>query len=217
MKVSLELLGLVLSAVIAIVGAMWWMINQAFKKGASDQKVQDAHDKIKDYDKKSVECEKKFVRLEERKADNKAIDDIRMDISLMRTDLKAMLSGNVTGTLVQAHSPIALTEMGRQIAEEMGMEELVKKNWSKIHALLDENIASRNPYDIQQFCIDWATAFPERFFSDEDIEFFKNYAYNKGKPLAYYGSLIGVMIRDRYFEYKGIDVDDIDRHDPAKK
>lgn len=145
------------------------------------------------------------------------MDAITTDISIIKGTL-VLLSRN-SGELnpTQAHSPVSLTEFGRQLADRMNLEERISNNWDKIYSFLETNLQSKNAYDIQQYCIDTASVYPERFFSNEDVEFLKNFAYKEGKPLVYYGSMIGVMIRDAYFRHKGIDIADIDKHDPAKQ
>lgn len=188
----------------ASLAGVQWIVTTALKKGADGQKIQDVHDKTKEYDKKSADCEKRFVMIEERKADSKIVDDIRMDISLMRMALTAALSGDAAGTIIQSHSPMSLNEAGKKLAAEMNIDGRIEKNWAKIQLLLNNNTGPKTPYDIQQFCIDTARVYPERFLSDEDIDFLKDYAYDNGKPLAYYGEMIGVIIRDRYFEQEGI-------------
>lgn len=204
-----------------ILGYLQWHINRWEKKREGEitdrQKLDSTHSRVEEYSHKSIECERRFVQIEERKADNKSIDDIRMNIIRIAEKLDMALSGAGVGDLIQAHSPIALTPTGRATAIEMGIEARIETNWKKIHELLDSGLESKNPYDIQQFCIGIASTYPERFFNGEDMEFMKTYAYGKGKPLAYYGGMIGVLIRDRYFKYKDIDIAEIDKHDPQKK
>lgn len=43
------------------------------------------------------------------------------------------------------------------------------------------------------------------------------FAYNEGKPLGFYGGMIGVLIRDKYFEQKGINPSLVDEFAPNSK
>lgn len=211
-------IGILVSAIGVILGGIQWMLSNAIKKGAINQKVNDAHEKIKQYNNKSIECEKRFVQLEERKSDNKAIENIRTDIAYIKVSLGAILSGgNSVNALIQSNSPISLTQIGKELAIRMQIESRIANNWDKIYAYLEKNLPSKNAYDIQQFCIERVSVYLDHFFSEEDVMFIKDFAYKEGKPLAYYGGMIGVMIRDAYFKHEGIDVSEIDKCDPGQK
>lgn len=56
----------------------------------------------------------------------------------------------------------------------------------------------------------------DRLFCRDDVDRIKNFAYNEGKQTAYYGSMIGVIIRDKYFESKGIQPSEVDDNDPTR-
>jgi len=92
---------------------------------------------------------------------------------------------------------------------------MVANNWGHIYDFICSKMSQGNAYDIQQFCIDTATISLEKFFLPEDLAKVKLYAYNNGNPIEYYGSMIGVIIRDKYFEIKGIDVTEVDRCAPS--
>ena len=143
------------------------------------------------------------------------VDILSSDIVYIKTQL-TMLNTNATGSLVQSHSPISLTEMGRTIAEKMNIEAIIARNWDNIYNYIDARVQSKNAYDIQQFCIESATIALDKLFSKEDLDYIKIFAYNEGKPLGFYGGMIGVLIRDKYFEQKGINTKSIDDFDPNK-
>ena len=91
---------------------------------------------------------------------------------------------------------------------------MVEDNWDRISEYLCENIQSMNPYDIQQFCIQHTSVFPEKFISNQELNLIKIDAYNTGYSLSNYMSVIAVLVRDRYFIEHNIDVKDVDAHDP---
>ena len=144
------------------------------------------------------------------------IDSIKADISYIKGMIGILQSG-VGTPLTQSHSPISLTEAGKQLALEIGVQEMIANNWEHINALIRESTKSKNAYDIQQFCIETATISCEKMFTAEDVSKLKNFAFNAGKPLAYYGSKIGVIIRDKYIAENGILVSEVDRHDPNRQ
>lgn len=115
----------------------------------------------------------------------------------------------------QAHSPISLTPKGKQEAENLNAEQIISRDFESIVEKIDQS-GAKNPYDIQQFCIDIATYFPEKFFAPESIDAVKLYAYKQGRSLSEYGIIFGIMIRDAYFKRKGIDVGLVDKHDPKR-
>ncbi len=97
------------------------------------------------------------------------------------------------------------------------MDGMVNENWMRINYYVEENVQSMNPYDIQQFCMQHTSVYPEKFISDYDINKIKLDAYNTGYSLSTYMSIIAVFVRDRYFFEHNIDVAEVDRHDPNMK
>lgn len=144
------------------------------------------------------------------------VDTLSSDISYIKTQLN-LLNTNSTGSLVQSHSPISLTEKGKRIAEEMQIEKIIANNWDNIFNYVDECVQSKNAYDIQQFCIETSTVSLDKLFTETDLNTIKMFAYNAGKPLGYYGGMIGVLIRDKYFEQKGITPESVDEFNPNKQ
>lgn len=143
------------------------------------------------------------------------IDEIRKDMSYLKGSLDVIRSG--ANPLTQRNSPISLTEKGIAVAAELNAEKIVAENWGKIYANLEANICDKNAYDIQTYCMETAAVEPELFFSATDLSFIKQFAYKQGNSLLYYSGVFGVLIRDKYLKQKGIDVSEVDVHDPAKK
>lgn len=198
-------------AVVAIVITYFqWAIGRAEKKGMFNQRINDAHERMKAYDSHSLECEKRFMQLEERKTDNSAFEEIRLDLAIIKRSVGPKMQ------LFQSQSPMMLTELGRKVAAESGANKGVDANWPYILSQLEKYVTSQNPYDIQQVCFTLAIADLETILLPEDLDSLKVHAFKEGDPLAYYGQVVGIIIRDKYFESKGIDIADIDKHDPAK-
>lgn len=82
---------------------------------------------------------------------------------------------------------------------------------------IDVNSESKNAYDIQELCVDTASMSLEKMFLQDGVNLVKTYAFNNGTYLSSYGRLIGVIVRDRYFEAKGINKDEVDQYDPLVK
>lgn len=146
---------------------------------------------------------------------NTSIESLNQANYIIKGSLETIRNSSV-GSLTQAHSPISLTLKGQEVAKEMKIEEMIARNWEKIETAIDAKVAFKNAYDIQQFCIEKSMVSLETFFSPSDISEIKMFAYNNGQPLAFYGSMIGVIIRDKYFEIKRIPLAKVDESDPNK-
>lgn len=141
------------------------------------------------------------------------MDSIKENLHFIKATLNVIQSNN--SGLTQSHSPIGLTEKGKDVASRMGINEILVRNWDNIYEFIEAQ-HHENPYDIQQFCIETATINLDKLFCHQDVDKIKEFAFNEGQQLAYYGSMIGVIIRDKYFEIKDIPISEIDRNAPAK-
>lgn len=72
-------------------------------------------------------------------------------------------------------------------------------------------------YDIQEFLIQQAVVYPEKFLQPEEIDKIKLDAYNTGVNIVPYMKVIAILARDRYFSEHNILVEDVDKHDPLNK
>lgn len=143
------------------------------------------------------------------------VDEIRRDLSYLKGTVDTIRSGS--SPLTQAHSPISLTEKGREVAEELKAESIVARNWTKIFNDLEQNIKDKNAYDVQVYCMETAAVQPENFFDKSALDFIKEIAYKQGNSFQYYSGVFGVLIRDKYLSLKGIDKDEIDINNPYQK
>lgn len=132
---------------------------------------------------------------------------ILKDLAYIKGTIQVIQSG--APTLIQSHSPISLTELGRKKSEEMGVADMIARDWEKIEAAVASGTSGKNPAEIQQYCIETATVTPEAFLSPENVARISKTAFSEGRPLGYYGGMLGVMIRDAYFARHGIDITDV--------
>lgn len=145
----------------------------------------------------------------------KNIDGIRIDLSYVKGTLDIIIKGKEP--LAKAQSPISLTTEGIEKAKELNAEDIISRNWDKIYDNLEKNILNKNAYDIQRYCLDIAATGLYKIINNEDIELLKKIAYNEGNSLFYYSPIFGILIRDKYLSLKGINVLEIDLHDPSKQ
>jgi len=144
------------------------------------------------------------------------IDDIRRDLAYLKGSFDLLKPGT-QNTLMQRKSPISLTDKGKTVATDIKAEEILSKNWEKILDILNKEIADKNAYDIQQYCIESLSVEPAKFLDKESLLSLKNYAFNQGEPLQLYTRLLGIVLRDRYLKYKKIPVEEVDKYDPEAK
>jgi len=149
------------------------------------------------------------------------IDEIRKDLSYLKGSFDFIKeSFNIfkkgASPMAESFSPIRLTDIGKEKSKIINAEEMIARNWDKIYDNLEENIDGKNAYDIQQYCMDTAAMYPDKFLSDADIDSIKMLAYREGNPLLYYSPLFAIPIRDKYLSIKGINVSEIDTNDPSK-
>ena len=141
------------------------------------------------------------------------IDEIRRDISFIKGSLDVITS--TKDKFTEKNSPISLTDAGKEIVLANNLDATVANNWQKINAVLQE-VKNKNPYDLQEFCIQTAFVDSNKFFSAQDVEKLKIIAYKQGVPLISVTRMMGILIRDRYFRENNINVDEVDNHDPNK-
>lgn len=146
-----------------------------------------------------------------------SIDVVKQEILYLKADIYSMkIRMEIPDSdIAQSHSPIALTEKGKDLCAKMKAELYVAGNWERISANIDGSVKGRNAYDIQQYCIDTAAVFPERFFRKEDIDAMKLFAFQVGRSYPQLSIIPAILIRDRYFKENSIDVGDVDLHSPA--
>lgn len=147
---------------------------------------------------------------------NKIIDDIRKDLSMIKGSLEIIKSSS--DPLMQSHSPISLTEKGVKVMKELDAEGIINRNWDSlikpaIHQE-SEKEGGLNAYQLQTFAIETSAVEPERFYTKQDISTIQNFAYEKGMPDQLYLRAMGIIIRDKYFQEHKIELDEVDRTDP---
>lgn len=162
-----------------------------------------------------------LVFLKERIVENslrfqKDFYEIKGDIASVKSNLE--LAKIMKGTkFFKSQSPLKLTPLGVKVADDIKAESIINNNWDRLFNLLEQEIRDKNPYDIQQYCMNELIANPSKFIDDATLLDLKDYAFSHGEQLSLYLGIFGLIIRDRYFKSKGINIDDIDKHDPSKK
>ena len=162
-----------------------------------------------------------------------AVDSLRGDVASLREDLNFLgvalskvvshLSGK--GTMdsfgfggmksdldsrfdtVQTASPMQMTEIGRDLLRDSGLQEIVDTHKDQLIRLLDDALEGcTNRYDIQRLSF----SVVDDFLADnkELGGMIKEYAFDKGmNNLREFVRTGGIYLRDLYFEDKNISVE----------
>jgi hypothetical protein len=148
-------------------------------------------------------------------------DKIKEDIVVIKGTVELIqrsLQNNniIVNPYAHQHSPIRVTESGDEMVKRAGINRMIDENWANICSYMKEGLTTENPYDIQQFLMEQAVAYPEKFIGKEDLNKLKILAYSEGYPLGAYLTVVAILIRDRYFSENSIDVNEVDKNDPQK-
>jgi hypothetical protein len=147
--------------------------------------------------------------------------EIKTAITYMGNGINSIVDGLkneksiIINPFTKRNSPISITEKGQEAIDRLGLHETILNNWIRIKLYVEENVKSMNPYDIQQFCMQHTSVYPEKFVSPDDLDRIKMDAYKSGYSLSTYMGVVAVLVRDEYFAEKGIDLSEVDKHDPT--
>ncbi|WFE84913.1 hypothetical protein [Parabacteroides chongii] len=54
--------------------------------------------------------------------------------------------------------------------ERLEVDKMFERNWERINSFIEDNASSKNPYDIQEFLIQQAVVYPEKFLQSDEID-----------------------------------------------
>lgn len=165
-----------------------------------------------DFDKSELPCQVHSEKIEEHSISVSRIDTtlsfLTKSIEEMNMQLRQM---NNDVPFTQQNSPLKISERGWKVVKKLGLDKMFANNWHRIKKLIDDEVKSKNAYDINEFCIKYAVVFPEKFLNSDEVNVLKNDAYIQGLPLMEYMKIIAVMARDKYFEENNIKVEEIEK------
>lgn len=182
---------------------LWFVFNYlAFKKSV---KCEEHSKKIEEIGKASFDlpCKVHDEKLEEH---GLAVQSLKTSIEYLNKNLERINSqlSNSNAAFTQQHSPLSITQRGWEVVRKLGMEKMFTDNWPRIRQMIDTDVKSKNAYDINEYCIQHAVVYPEKFLRQDEIDVLKNDAYTQGLALMDYMKIIAVMARDKYFEENNI-------------
>ncbi len=204
----------VLVAIVSLVLLVWKLASLWYKIGnlPCDNHTEKLGElQRKNFDKSELPCKTHSEKIEKHSESVSRIDTtltfLAKSIEEMNSQLQKM---NNTVPFTQQHSPLRISERGWEVVKKLGMDKMFVNNWDRIKQFIDDEVESKNAYDINEFCIKYAVVFPEKFLQPEEVNVLKNDAYIQGLTLMEYMKIIAVMARDKYFEENNINIEEID-------
>lgn len=226
------------AAMVALVFMAWWARGMYERvRSIESLPCKDNQEKLKKQEEQREYLEKAIIRMEESVSklpcsDHSSVlerhsgkhEDMQKSVTRIETILSYMQKsmenisqslqhsgrGIIIDPFTQTQSPLSITQKGIEMINRLHVDKMFEKNWPRIHKLIEENVESASPYDIQQFCLEQAVVFPEKFLSEEELIIIKSDAYLNGLTITSYMRVIAVMARDRYFETHNIPLSVLD-------
>lgn len=199
-----EVFGVSAAITFAVIMLAFWLVYFITKK------VTMIHARHAELEKNEREMELRVLNTLDRNEDNtrrrfesveNKIDEIRRDMSYIKGNIDFLRNGGAN--LIQSHSPISLTNEGKEIATQIDADGIISKNWEKIRKNIELS-GVNTAYDVQEYCFMTASVEPEKFFDADSIIRIKDFAYQHGKSVQIYLHIIGLLIRDKFLkEHQG--------------
>lgn len=139
-----------------------------------------------------------------------------LETSVAKIDVTLELFKQNSNPLLQTRSPLNLSDIGERYYTELGLQNTIEQHWDTITKQLLTSLSFDNLYDVQVQCISYAEDNIEKVLTADEINKIKDHAFKTGTPFDNYKTLIGILIRNKVFNQKHINLDDIDNYDPAK-
>lgn len=138
------------------------------------------------------------------------LKQLSKDVTELKIKVDLIYQNTHPRRLVDSHSPINLTPLGAQLAEQIHAQQLLDKYAEK----LIENVETTHPksaYDIQTQSMHVAKQQLIYLLNEQDLNLIKQKAFQNGLLLEDFFSIFGVLLRDKILALKGIQVSQVDQ------
>ena len=186
-----------IAVIITVLGAI---TGGAFTLGVFNNKIKTMRDDIN----KSEDSTKKLT--EEVKVVSSKLDNLIGKVVVILKD-------SISDTLSESNSPRVLNELGKKVLVDSAIDTTLEPYFDEILTSVKKR-NPENPYQAQEILFDVVQGLKELDSIRPAVE---NGAFLSGhspEEVLYVGAL---NLRDRIIGALGLQVDDIDKHDPAKK
>lgn len=114
--------------------------------------------------------------------------------------------------MVEAHSPLSLSEEGAKAAELIKADKILERIHEKLEDFVEES-KPKNAYDIQVASLKVTSKLID-LLNEGELITIKDYAFQQGLRLEDLFPIFGVKLRNLILEKRGIPIADIDKHEP---
>ncbi len=138
--------------------------------------------------------------------------------TVIKLDTKVQLIYDNTNprATFRTSSPIALTDLGKEIASSINAEAIFKRFLAALAAKVDAKCPlMSNAYDIQAASMSIAKTDLPGMASAEEINLVKTEAFNRGIFVEDIWAIFGIYLRDHILEERSIAVAEVDKHKPG--
>ncbi len=114
----------------------------------------------------------------------------------------------------QSSSPVTLSDYGKDIASRIDVEKIVSVYADKLH----RETKNMNAYQIQEHCFDFCNNKLVQDLEKKNKEFFEKLyevAFADGVDIEKIMRVVGIELRDRVLEMKGLLHTEVDQHSPS--
>jgi len=126
----------------------------------------------------------------------KTTDKIKLNVKVIG-DYLTTSNADFNATELQAYSPIQLTEEGRKLIDELGLDDICEQNSDDFFHFID-SMEPKLKYDVEVAAIQSIYAVYEQ---QEYMDFLKVFFYNNPKRhLKNTAPTLGIYVRDKYLE-----------------
>lgn len=187
-----QTIGIIFGIFAAVVAAIVFVIRSIFKLGKFSHRIG------------SVEKLTNEMKTE--------LKDVSSKLDVLVGKVSVILKDSIADELSASQSPRQLNDIGKKVLRDSSIEQVIEPKFDDI---IDElkSINPENPYQAQEALLDVV----QQFKDDEGLlPAIENGAFLSGRTpeeVLFVGAL---NIRDRVIEALGLQVGDIDKHDPSK-
>lgn len=158
--------------------------------------------------------------IEKYRQHEKRMDTFETDFKSLARDLHEMTvkvgliyQNTNPNSTVRSMSPLQLTEIGRDVMENINAQEIFNKYRERLISEVDVS-SPQNAYDIQQRAIQVVkTTLPDLLNEDELVKL-KQEAFQRGSILEDILIVFGILLRNTILKERNISIADIDKYDP---
>jgi len=139
------------------------------------------------------------------------LGDMSGRIIKLETKIDLIYQNTAPQPVVTRASPLSLTELGQEIVENIGAQEILKKYIKKLMEEIEDSSA-KNAYDIQIESMRIAKDKMIRFLNEEELNTIKQEAFSHGFITEDVLVVFGILLRNHVLKEKGLPISDVNEH-----